>query len=701
MVAILKREFRSFFTNVTGWIFIAAFLFLYNLYFYVFNLSYGYAYLSYALSNVTFVFLIIIPILSMRILSEDKKLKTDQMIYTAPVSVFQAVMGKFLAMVAVLSVVMGIVCICPLILSLFGTVPFAESYTAILGTWLFAVLCLSIGLFVSSLTENLVIAAIGTFALLFLGYMMPSIASLISQEGNVLTKVLNCLATASWSEQFCNGILELRGILYYISGTALFVFLTCQVIQRSRWQEAVKKIRRGVYSTGLIVVVIAAVVAVNVGASKIPSKYTDIDVTYNDVHSITSDTKKMLKDLSQDVTLYVLVSESQKDATLDQTLQLYQDESSHIKVEYIDPDTSSQFYATYTDSQPTNNSVIVVCGDRSKVIDYNKIYESSFDYSTYSNTTTGYDGEGQLTSAISYVTSEDQPDVYVLTGHGETDLGSTFTDALEKKNLNVETVNLLQKDSISVDEVAGVIINGPTSDFSAEDVQKVKDYLAAGGKVIITTSYAGENLTNFNSLLAEYDVQAESGVVVEGSSQNYTQYPIYLLPEVETSDLTSSLNSYVILPNAQAITNLNTKEDTLDWEPLFDTSDSAYRKADVKNIRSLSKEDGDPEGSYCLGAAVTNSETGGEMIVVGTSYVFNDNADAMVSGTNLQFFTNAISVFQSEDSSSVSIPVKSYTLSLLTVNQLFTILGGMVLVIIVPIVVIVVGILIWVRRRKK
>ena len=279
MVAILKREFRSFFTNVTGWIFIAAFLFLYNLYFYVFNLSYGYAYLSYALSNVTFVFLIIIPILSMRILSEDKKLKTDQMIYTAPVSVFQAVMGKFLAMVAVLSVVMGIVCICPLILSLFGTVPFAESYTAILGTWLFAVLCLSIGLFVSSLTENLVIAAIGTFALLFLGYMMPSIASLISQDGNVLTKVLNCLATASWSEQFCNGILELRGILYYVSGTALFVFLTCQVIQRSRWQEAVKKIRRGVYSTGLIVVVIAAVVAVNIGASKIPSKYTDIDVT--------------------------------------------------------------------------------------------------------------------------------------------------------------------------------------------------------------------------------------------------------------------------------------------------------------------------------------------------------------------------------------------------------------------------------------
>lgn len=700
MVAILKREFRSFFTNVTGWIFIAAFLFLYNLYFYVFNLSYGYAYLSYALSNVTFVFLIIIPILSMRILSEDKKLKTDQMIYTAPVSVFQAVMGKFLAMVAVLSIVMGIVCICPLILSLFGTVPFAESYTAILGTWLFAVLCLSIGLFVSSLTENLVIAAIGTFALLLLGYMMPSIASLISQDGNALTKVLNCLATASWSEQFCNGILELRGILYYVSGTALFVFLTCQVIQRSRWQEAVKKIRRGVYSTGLIVVVIAAVVAVNVGASRIPSKYTDIDVSYNDVHSITSDTKKMLKDLSQDVTLYVLVSESQKDSTLDQTLQLYQDESSHIKVEYIDPDTSPQFYATYADSQPTNNSVIVVCGERSKVIDYNKIYESSFDYSTYSNTTTGYDGEGQLTSAISYVTSEDQPDVYVLTGHGETELGSTFTDALEKKNLNVETVNLLQKDSISVDEVAGVIINGPTSDFSAEDVQKVKDYLVAGGKVIITTSYAGENLTNFNSLLAEYDVQAENGVVVEGSSQNYTQYPIYLLPEVETSDLTSSLNSYVILPNAQAITNLNTKEDTLDWEPLFDTSDSAYRKSDVKNIKSLEKEDGDKEGSYCLGAAVTNSETGGKMIVVGTSYVFNDNADAMVSGTNLQFFTNAISVFQSEDSS-VSIPVKSYTLSLLTVNQLFTILGGMVLVIIVPIIVIVVGILIWVRRRKK
>ena len=700
MKAVFKREFLAFFRNVTGWIFLAAFLFLFYLYFTVYNLMYAYPYLSYPLSSVVFVFMIIMPLLSMRILSEDKKLKTDQMLYTAPVPVWKIVLGKYLAMVSVFSIAMGIVCLCPVYLAQFGTVPFAENYTAILGTWLFGILCLAIGLFVSSLTENLVIAAIGTFAFLFLGYMMDSICGLISEDGNWLTTVLGTLSTTAWLNEFLQGMLDIQGIIFYVSGSALFVFLSCQMVQHSRWKATVKKIRRGVFSIGMIVVVIAATVAVNFGVSKIPTKYTTFDITYNDVYSITEDTEEFLDELEDDVTIYCLINEDDADETLDQTLTLYEEGSKHISVEYIDPETSTEFYTTYTDEEPSDNSLIVVCGDNSTVVDYDDIYEYTYDYTTYSASESGYDGEGQITSAINYVISDDMPTVYVLTGHGETDLGSTFTDALEKANLSVEEeVNLLNVDEIS-DDVAGVIINGPETDFSEDDAQKLSDYLAAGGNVILTANYAAEDTPNLDAVLEEYDIALEDGIVFEGSSSNYTQYPDVLLPEITSTSYTSDLNNYVMMIDSVAITDTEENED-LEWQDLLTTSDSAYIKTDLANLTTYDKEDGDEEGTFVIAASVYDDSTGAMLTVFGSCLVFDDDVDSMVSGTNLDMFSNFIADYQDEESTAISIPVKSYTMTTLTITQMSTLTLGLILTIGAPIILIIVGVVIWARRRRK
>ena len=699
MKAVFKREFLSFFRNVTGWIFIAAFLFLFNLYYFIYNLLYGYPYISYPLSSITFIFMIIIPLLSMRIISEDRKLKTDEMLYTAPVPVWKIVMGKYLAMVAVFSIVMGFVCLCPIYLAQFGTVPFAESYTAILGTWLFGILCIAIGLFVSSLTENVVIAAIGTFAFLFLGYMMDSFCSLISEDGNWLTTILGCLSTTAWMNEMLGGILSIQGIIYYITGSALFIFLTCQVIQHSRWKAAEKKIRRGVFSIGLIIVGIAATVAINFGVSKIPSKYTSIDITYNDVYSITDETEEFLDELEDDVTIYCLINEDDADSTLAETLDHYEEGSKHITVEYIDPETSTEFYTTYTDEEPTDNSLIIVCGDVSTIVDYDDIYEYTIDYTTYTSSVTGYDGEGQITSAINYVISDDMPTVYVLTGHGEIDLGSTFTDALEKANLSTEEVNLLNVDEIGED-VAGVIINGPDTDFSEDDAQKLSDYLAAGGNVILTVNYAAEDTPNLDAVLAEYDIVIEDGLVFEGSSSNYTQYPYMLLPEITSTTYTSGLDNYVLMADSVAITDTEENED-LEWQELLSTSDSAYIKTDLANLTTYEQEDGDEEGTFVIAASVYDDSTEAMLTVFGSCYVFDDSVDSMVSGTNLEMFTNFIADYQDEDSTSISIPVKSYSLTTLTVNQASALTLGLILTIALPIALIIIGIVVWARRRRK
>lgn len=699
MMAVLKRELKAYFTSVIGWIFLAAFFFVFNLYFVANNLIYGTPYLSYSLSNVAFVLIIIIPILAMRSMAEDRRTKTDQLLYTAPVSIPKVIVGKFLALVAVFSIVIAAICLCPLLLSRFGSVPMAESYAAIFGIWLYGCLSIAICVFVSALTESQVIAAVLSFALLFIGFLMQQITGLISSSENVVTKVLNALCTQTHLENFCNGILDVTGIVYYVSGTVLFLFLTCQLVQKHRWSVSAKKIRRGVFNSSFVVIGLAIVVAVNVFANQLPEKAKSVDLTSQNLYTLTDDSVNLVKDLKQDVTLYVLSSEKSADDTVARTLSNYEDASSHIKVEYIDPAVSPNFYASYTDTAPSDGSIIVVCGNTSKVVSSSDLYQYDIDYSTYTQTKSAYDGEGQLTSAISYVTSEDLPKVYTITGHGETALDDTFKSALEKMNISVEDLTLLQEEAIPED-AAAVIINGPTSDFSADDAAKISTYLAGGGKLIVTTAYnKTEDTPNFDGILSAYDIQVTNGLVMDSDSSHYYQYPFYLLPDVASATQTSKVSNYVFMPYAQALTNAGAHPDTITWTDLLTTSDNAYVKTDISNITTFEKESGDQSGKFTLAANVTDSESGADITVVASVLAFSNDADSIVSGQNLALFKGIASTFASSDSA-VSIDAKPYTYTTLSVNQSVAIMSETLLVMVLPVALIVIGIVIWYRRRR-
>lgn len=699
MKAVLKRELKAYFTSVIGWIFLAAFFFVFNLYFVANNLIYGTPYLSYSLSNVAFVLAIIIPILAMRSMAEDRRTKTDQLLYTAPVSIPKIIIGKFLALVAIFSIVIGAICLCPLLLSRFGSVPMAESYAAIFGIWLYGCLSIAICVFVSALTESQVIAAVLSFALLFIGFLMQQITGLISSSENVVTKVLNALCTQTHLENFCNGILDVTGIVYYVSGTVLFLFLTCQLVQKHRWSVSAKKIRRGVFNSSFVVIGLAIVVAVNVFANQLPEKAKSVDLTSQNLYTLTDDSVNLVKDLKQDVTLYVLSSEKSADDTVARTLSNYEDASSHIKVEYIDPAVSPNFYASYTDTAPSDGSIIVVCGNTSKVVSSSDLYQYDIDYSTYTQTKSAYDGEGQLTSAISYVTSEDLPKVYTITGHGETALDDTFKSALEKMNISVKDLTLLQEEAIPED-AAAVIINGPTSDFSADDAAKISTYLAGGGKLIVTTAYnKTEDTPNFDGILSAYDIQVTNGLVMDSDSSHYYQYPFYLLPDVASATQTSKVSNYVFMPYAQALTNAGAHPDTITWTDLLTTSDNAYVKTDISNITTFEKESGDQSGKFTLAVNVTDSESGADITVVASVLAFSNDADSIVSGQNLALFKGIASTFASSDSA-VSIDAKPYTYTTLSVNQSVAIMSETLLVMVLPVALIVIGIVIWYRRRR-
>ena len=209
-----------------------------------------------------------------------------------------------------------------------------------------------------------------------------------------------------------------------------------------------KHIKNGSYTMVMSVIFIAVVVVLNMIVNAIPSKYSEIDISSQKLYSIGDDTKAMLKDLDKDVTIYQIAQSGSEDENITNLLKKYEDESKHIKVEQKDPVVNPKFVTEYTSDDLSANSLIVVCGDRNKVIDYNNIYESTIDYQTYSSQTTGFDGEGQITSAIGYVTSEDLPILYTLEGHGEKEMDSTIKEDIEKANMDIQSLNLLTEGNV-------------------------------------------------------------------------------------------------------------------------------------------------------------------------------------------------------------------------------------------------------------
>ncbi len=286
MLAIYKKELRAYFNSIVGWLFLAFFLAFVGIYVYLYNFTKGYSYIGYALSSINLIFVLLVPMVTMRIMAEEKRQKTDQLLLTAPISIWKIVFGKYLALVTLTGIAMLLICVYPVILAQFGVVNFAMSYAAILGLFLLSCAYLAIGLFISSLTESQAFAAVMTFIVILVTCLADGIANLIPAtakaawltysviwallaiwmwrvmknatvaicvfalgeavlsavyllkgtllEGTV-EKVLGSLSIMSVGGQTMSGVLELRMPVYYLSIAFVFCFLTYQNIRKRRY----------------------------------------------------------------------------------------------------------------------------------------------------------------------------------------------------------------------------------------------------------------------------------------------------------------------------------------------------------------------------------------------------------------------------------------------------------------------------------
>lgn len=707
MKAIYKRELRSYFCSFTGWLFVAVNLFVMGLYFIVYNMLMGYPTIAYVLQSIVFTFIVTIPILTMRTLSEERKNKTDQLILTAPVSVGKIVIGKYLALATVLFLPTAFMGILPLFLMQGGEFQLGVSYASLLGFFLYGCLALAVGLFLSSLTESVVIAAVLSFGALFLGYIMPGISNLLTSTGTsavttVIGNVLSCFDMVSRFDTLSSGYFELEAVVYYLTAIGLALFCTAQTIQKRRYNVSGGGLKMGAYSVTGILLAIALTVAINLGLNYVPEQYSSFDLTENRLYALTDETKAFLSGLSEDVTIYVLAEEGAGDADLSKTLERMEDQSGHISVKYVSLAKNPNFYQKYTDAQPASNSLIVEGQKRSTVVDYGDIYTYEMDYSTYSYQTTGYDGEGQTVSALAYVTTEDMPAFYMIGGHGELELEEKFLNTITKENVAYETLMLHTVDEIPED-AQGVILNAPTGDYTKEDAEKIIAYLQKGGNALIVSTMAEGEMTNFKSILDFYGISEVDGTIVEQDRNFYYQNPYYLFPEIASTDVTASLaDGLVFAPFSKGLSYDDTS-DEIHYTPLLTTSSSAFSKTEITDNSDFSKGANDIDGPFTVSLEVEKSTEDGSTshaFVVGGESLFTSLADEMAPGNNVKLFSSMISTLADHESS-VAIPVKSLSMPNLVFKAQTAYIAAVLCVIVIPLATLAAGLAIWLRRRRR
>lgn len=456
----------------------------------------------------------------------------------------------------------------------------------------------------------------------------------------------------------------------------------------------------GTYSLTVTVIVLAILITVNVLSSALPSNLTKYDISASKLYSITSNTKVVVNALEDDVTIYWIVQADAEDDVIENLLAKYESLSEHITVVKKNPDIYPTFAKQYTEEEVQNNSLVVTCGERSRYISYDDIYLTEMSMTSYSYDSS-FDGEGAITSAIDYVVNEEQPQIYLLEGHGEAELPETFREQLEKENMELDSFSLLNSDEVP-EEADCVMIYGPTTDISEEEKKLLKDYAENGGKLMVMAGPTEDGmLENLYRLLADYGVEAENGIVVEEDRNYYAfQAPHILLPEIAENTITEPLidnHYYAIVPIAQGLRVSASASDNV--TELLTTSASSFQKAAGYQLETYEWEEGDTEGPFAVSVLI-NCSNEGQILWVSSSYFLDDMYNAYSSGANVEFSINGLSSMIGENEA-VAIRSKSLNYNYLTISDSASAFLKILMIGVIPLTYLGIGTVILIKRRVR
>ncbi len=460
--------------------------------------------------------------------------------------------------------------------------------------------------------------------------------------------------------------------------------------------------KKGSYSSVIIVIIVAIVVALNFLVQKLPTSAKNIDISDTKIYSIGAVTEGVLESLNHDVNIIVVAEEDAIDTRIDNFINLYADKSKHITVTHKDP---ALYPSVLTDYDISKNTVVITCPDTDKTetVAFTDIiqYDQSYYYYYGQQVESAFDGEGQLTSAIDYVASDSNKTLYTLAGHGEAELGTNISESIDKSNFTVAELNLLTAADGIPEDCSMIIINQPTKDLADDELNSLQEYMNKGGNILLLLADTSDELGNVNSLMEGYGIKADDGYIGDSTRYNsYDQSYFSCFPKYSTGDITGSLNDSSDLSLVQnSVGLIVTDTENVSVDKFLTTSEGG--------LKYVSGATDYETGTYTYAAAATvtiPAESDDEenitahLTVYGCPSIIDDDIISHYSGTaNTDIFINSITA-DFEDVNNISIDSVSLAMSYNTFTNTKPV--SIFFIGVIPVVLIAAGFVRWLRRRK-
>ena len=642
MTAVFKKELKMYFTSFFAYFYYALFFLVLGVFFAVNCLStYSTQFGYYVLSRGVLVIVMILPFCTMRLLAQEKRNKTDQMLFTAPVSVFSVLLGKYLA--TAVFILLPVLCslVYPILISGQGEM----SVRFLAGTYIAKVLVtlalLSIGLFLSSLTSNAILAAAITYGFYAAVLLSRIIEGITNAEA--FYDIIHNTSLYNKYYDMMSGIVRSGDIIYLILLIVGFFLLTWLVLEKRRLGG--KRMTMG------MVLVIAVTALISGTAFHFTKVY---DFTAEGLLTLSKETEETVKNVSKPTDIYYFGVKSRANATYQELFNEYARLNENLKFHYKNVETDSAFREKYlyNVSRITETSLLVVCNDRYVYLD-SEDYISTVNTSQYSRKST-LEIENQLTSAIYYTNSEEVNKICTITGHGENTLNSDFSNLLHLNNYEIKEINLDEiansVDTMIPEDCEAILMNAPQVDYSDDSLNILKEYLEDGGRLFVSIDPLNEEVEHLFSFLKEYGLELNQGVVIENEKENYvydTAY--YLMPKIQDTEVTKFLlenNMYVLTMTSKGIVKEG-KANGYTCTDILTTSGKAFSKVtDFENMTS--KGEDDIGGPFSVAALAQNPEKG-KVFLITSNIFFNEEVDADSAGANRRFFLSVMDELTGND----------------------------------------------------
>jgi len=718
--SVLKRELKTYLYTPLAYALAAVFLVIGGYFFSIILLQSQLADLRPFFGNMGLITAFLAPVLTMRLLADEARQGTGELLFTSPLTITQAVVGKYLASVGVVILILAVTLFYPGLLEYYGNPDWGPVAAGYLGFVLMVGVFLAVGTFTSSLTDSQLIAGALGFALLLglwvIGWAADAVAGPVGE-------VLSELSVPQHFLDFRKGIIDTEHIVFYLSLIAGFLFLAIQVMMRKTWNVRGHRLVRGGSTAVLSVAVIGILVLTNVLGARFSARW---DLTATGEFTLSDQTQSVLADLDQDVrAIAFFAGDSAIGAEVETLLVEYDNASPRFSYEMVDPERNPARAKEY---DVTSSAVVVLeVGTQHRQISAANLFSMGTqpDMSQFE-----FRGEEAITRGLVEMTQSLGTRVYFITGHGGPSLYDDYTSLrtyLGGEGFYLTEWNLAKKGELPEDaDVA--ILAGPQADLSTEERRALETYLEEGGTLmaLVDPVPSQQGFPQLTDLLADVGVVLHDDVVVD-PTRNYFGQQLNPIPRYEYHKLTEKLierELAVMFPRARSMEVAEELPQGLVAERLLATSGDAWGETNFEETPTKDPED--HEGPLALGAVVsreiddeeadegeagegeaTEAESPGEeeetptepvAVVLGNSY-FALN-DVVGFQGNRDLFLNSVNWLAGREAL-ISIRPKPPVMRevMLTTTDRRVILYSSVFG--VPLIVLALGAWVWLRRRAR